>query len=174
MNRGMLLTMITGAALLTACNKPHARLNAPPHGEPVETTDMQGTFVYMQDNALLANMTVNDTHFLPHRARLNGAGEERLCRLAALMHEYGGTIRFDSDLEDGGLRSARTQAVIEFLNELGMQATSETVKPDMAGGSGMAGAEAVLIRANEGTYNPTKAKQSSAQTGGGSTSSNKP
>lgn len=162
MKRGAWSLISMSILVLCACNKPNARLNAPPHGEPYETKDMQGTLVYMQDNALLANMTVNDSHFLPHRTRLSGAGEDRLCRLAALMHEYGGTIRFDSELEDHALLDGRIRAIVEFLNELGMQTTSDMVKHDLSGGRGMSGAEVILIKANEGTYKPRRSSGSSS------------
>ena len=51
-----LLVLTTAASLLAAgCNTPGARLNAPPHGRACETSDLQGTYTYMGDNALLAD-----------------------------------------------------------------------------------------------------------------------
>ena len=96
-----LLVLSAAASLLAAgCNMPGPRLNAPPHGRACETSDLQGTFTYMGDNALLADMTVNDSHFLPHRASLNDLGTQRLSRLASLMEAYAGTVRFDTELTE--------------------------------------------------------------------------
>lgn len=145
---------------LCACNNPSPRLNAPPHGQPTETVDSQGTFVYMADNALLADMSMSDMHFLPHRAGLTTLGEQRLGRMASLMEAYGGTIRFSTNLEDKELVDARTRTIVDFLRECGVSVTSETVTQDAPGGDGMAAAEAILIRAHEGTY---QAKKSSGQ-----------
>jgi hypothetical protein len=169
MNR-LLLSAAAGLLWLSAgCNDatPDARLNAPPHGEPTETRDTQGTFVYMGDNALLANMTVTDTHFLPHRAQLSSLGQERVMRLASLMEAYGGVIRFSSDLDDEKLVAARIDTLRNCLTECGLTVTTETVARDLPGGDGMRATETALIRASEGTYNPKKKKN------GGATASDK-
>lgn len=149
------------------CESPGARLNAPPHGEQAEKPDMQGTFVYMADNALLENMTVCDYHFLPHRDLLTGLGKQRLARLAALMEEYGGTIRFDTTLEDEALVADRTQAIIAYLHELGVDTTSQRVTQDAPlDGVTRSADEAILIRAFEGTYQPRR-RGGQGGTGGG-------
>jgi hypothetical protein len=151
------LLVVTLALMLVAgCNSPDARLNAPPHGQPYETADLQGTFTYMADNALLADMTVSDMHFLPHRAILNDLGVQRLSRLASLMEAYGGTIRLNTNLTDDDLIARRTNVLVDFLAEAGIDTTREVVGRDMPGGRGMHATEAVLIKANEGTYQPQK------------------
>ncbi len=144
------------AGLLSAgCAEYSKRLNAPPHGQPVESSDMQGTFVYMTDNALLADMTVSDIHFLPHRARLSALGEQRLSRLVSLMEAYGGTIRFSSSLADKELVRARLATVRDFLAGAGVDTTAEVVREDLPGGRGMDASEVVLIKAGEATYAPS-------------------
>ncbi len=154
-------------ALLTGCNTPDKRLNAPPHGHAAETSDLQGTFTYMTDNALLADMVVSDQHFLPHRAVLNDLGTQRLSRLASLMEAYGGEVRYSSDEPDEALVHARVQAIVDYLAQAGIDTTQHVVKTDMAGGEGMAATEAVLIRANEGVYNPRKKSSGATGTGTG-------
>lgn len=153
---------ISLAVVAAGCNSPNARLNAPPHGAPLETVDSQGTFVYMSDNALLADMTVSDMHFVPHRAMLTTLGEQRLCRLASLMEEYGGTIRFDTDLAEQNLIDARTRTITGFLSECGLETTGQTVTPDMPGGEGIPAAEAVLIQQNLNRYKPSRSSSSGA------------
>jgi hypothetical protein len=152
-----LLTFAVAASLLAGgCNTPGARLNAPPHGPAYTAADLQGTFTYMTDNALLADMTVCDMHFLPHRALLNDLGVQRLNRLAALMEAYGGTIRFNTALTDEDLIARRTGVIMDFLAQAGVDTTREVVMRDMAGGEGMSAREAILIKAEEGTYDPKK------------------
>ncbi|MBL8881006.1 MAG: hypothetical protein JNG88_17970 [Phycisphaerales bacterium] len=146
-------------ALMIGCHDPNARLNAPPHGEePTATNEMQGTYAYMQDAALLADMSISDMHFFPHRALLTSLGEQRLSRLALLVGEYGGSIRLSTDLGDSALINKRVDAVVAFLTEAGLEMTPQTVVQDVPGGRGLPAAEVLLIRANEGTY---KVKKSS-------------
>lgn len=154
------------AGLLCAgCEQKNARLNAPPHGSPEATSPLQGTFVYMTDNALLADMTVSDLHFMPHRPLLNQLGEERLSRLALLMDAYGGTIRLSTDEEDRALVDARLETVRHFLSEAGIDTTTEVLTEDMAGGRGMRATEVMLIREKEGTYIPPKSSGTGAGAG---------
>jgi len=148
---GLLAAALLG---LVACSEPRPRLNAPPHGIPYKTSDMQGTFVYMADNAMLEMMTMSDMHFLPRRATLTGLGQERLSRLASLMKAYGGTIRFNTDLQDEKLIAARMKTIRDFLAEAGIDTSGEVVVRDIPGGRGMPASEAILIRAEEGTYKP--------------------
>lgn len=155
----MIRTVVALAAvgiLVVGCNSPDSRLNAPPHGRVYETNDMQGTYTYMIDNAALADMTVSDMHFLPHRALLNDLGVQRLARLAELMDAYGGTIRFNTNLTDEELADQRAAEIVSFLSESGIDTTSEVVARDLPGGEGSAATEAILIKANEGTYDPKK------------------
>lgn len=151
------------ALLVAGCNTPDKRLNAPPHGRVYETSDLQGTFTYMIDNAALADMTINDHHFLPHRTQLNDLGVQRLTRLAELIDAYGGTIRFNTDLEDEELIDQRTEVIVAFLTEQGIDTTREVVVRDQPGGEGMLAKEAILIKVKQGTYDP---KKKSASAGG--------
>jgi hypothetical protein len=161
------LLMITATISLSAlaCNSPGARLNAPPHGRAYKTTDLQGTYTYMTDNALLADMTVSDRHFLPHRAVLNDLGVQRLSRLASLMEAYGGTIRFNTELTTEELIARRAEVITDFLAQAGIDTTREVLRHDMPGGRGMLATEAILIKANEGTYNPEEKKSQSGTSG---------
>jgi hypothetical protein len=145
--------------LVSGCMEPNRRLNAPPHGLPYKTADMQGTVVYMADNAMLEMMTVSDMHFLPERSILTGLGQQRLSRLASLMQAYGGMIRFNTDLQDKDLIAARMDTIVDFLAEAGIDTTTEVVVQDIPGGRGMPASEAILIRAKEGTYQPDQQEE---------------
>jgi hypothetical protein len=161
-----------GVAALTlcgpGCNTPAARLNAPVHGTTAESSDMSGLYVYMQDNALLSDMTLNDMHFVPHRPMLTSLGEQRLSRIAGLVREYGGDIRYDSDLRDDGLITQRVESIRQFLCELGLDSVAQKVAPGMSGGRGMEAAEAILIRTNVNTYKPQSAVAGTAVDNAGS------
>ncbi len=174
----LLRTLVVFAVLLTGCEGPGPRLNAPPHGQTEEVSNLRDTYDFMTDNALLADMSVSDCHFLPHRARLSSLGEERLTRLAALMEMYGGAIRFSSAESDPRLVTARSQTITDYLRGLGVDVTAETVTSELRGGRGMEASQAIAIRANEGVYKPKRdsraggtpagmATGSGAATGGG-------
>ena len=160
MQRMLIVTLVIALPVM-GCNSPGERLNAPPHGRACKTSDMQGTYAYMTDNALLADMSINDSHFLPHRDLLNDLGTQRLYRLVALMDAYGGTIRFDTALTEEELIARRMKVVMDFLCEAGLDTTQEVLVRDMSGGQGMPAGEAILIKVKEGTYSADK-KGSSA------------
>lgn len=162
MKHYLTLSAATLGLLCAACQTTAPRLNAPPHGPPPEVTaDMRTLYDHMTDNALLDDMSVSDVHFLPERAQLNSLGEDRLTRLAALIEMYGGTLRYNAACEDEMVVAARTDTIVAFLKGHGVDATADTVTPGLPGGRGMRADEAILIRANEGTYKPKKSGGSS-------------
>lgn len=152
------------ALALAGCQAPKERLNAPPHGIAEATNPMQGTFVYMGDSALLADMTVSDMHFLPHRDILSTVGEQRIARLATLMSAYGGTVRLNSSERDEELLRKRMAAVVAALSGYGIDTTGQVVAQDLSGGRGMDAAQAALIMRTEGTYVPGKKSAGNDQT----------
>lgn len=150
-------TVLLLPALACGCGSPQPRLNAPPHGDQAEKPDLQGTFVYMSDNALLESMSIHEYHFLPNRALLTTLGKQRLYRLAALVEEYGGEIRFLATMKDSGLTGDRTDAIIDYLDELGLDTTRHTINRAATGErTNRAADEAILIRLFEGTYRPRR------------------
>lgn len=154
--------------LLYGCAKPHARLNAPPHQDQAEKPDLQGTFVYMTDNALLESMSVRDYHFLPNRAVLTTLGKQRLYRLAALMEEYGGEVRYQAQISDSGLVADRTDAILDYLDDLGVDTTRHTIaRGAPAEQTSKAAEEAIIIKLYEGTYRPQRGSGSSGAGGPG-------
>lgn len=163
-----LFLIVALGAMLTCggCQRPQARLNAPPHGQTTNTSNMSATMEAMIDNGLLENMVITDLHFIPHRALLNGLGEQRLSRMALLMQEYGGQIRFSTNNQDEELVNQRVAVIKDFLAEAGLDTTSEVVKQDVAGGAGISAEEAILIKVNEGMYNPEKSNSGSNSGGG--------
>ncbi len=155
MNR-LLPGLFAAGLMCGACQEPAPRLNMPPHGTEGKPAELQAEYTHMVDNALLTDMVVSDIHFVPQRAMLNSLGEERLSRLASLMELYGGTVRFSTYLTDEKLVAERIEQVRSYLSAAGIDTTTETVVAGVAEGRGMDAAQAVLIKANEGTYVPKK------------------
>ncbi len=143
-------------ALAGCANHPQPRVNAPPHGVQERPHPMAELYTQMTDNALLADMSVSDVHFLPHRAQLSPLGQQRLARLAELIRACGGQVRFSTDSEDTELVQRRLKQIRRFLGEAGVDTTGDVVVLDHPGGGGMMATEAVLIKLNEGTYKPKK------------------
>lgn len=141
---------------VAGCESPGPRLNAPPHGDAEEVSNLRDQYEHMIDNALLADMSINDAHFLPHRPLLNSLGEERLARIAALIEMYGGEVRFNAADRDAALVAARTRAIVEFLREQGIDIATDGVEMNLPGGRGVDAAQAIVIRAGEGTYKPKR------------------
>lgn len=159
----VLLCMLGATLICGACHQPVTRLNAPPHGASDEVSGLQSQYTHMTDNALLTDMTISDVHFVPHRSTLNSLGRERLARLAALMQVHGGTIRFDSELADPKLVAERTQQILAFLAEAGIDVTAEVLVPAARGGRGMDAGQAILIKAHEATYQPKRKEGGGAE-----------
>jgi hypothetical protein len=145
--------------LLAGCADESGKHDA--HKEAADGTYVEekpsstGTFEQMSDEALLADMSMSDVHFYPHRAKLRPMGEDRVRRLAALMDAHGGTVRMCGDVPEE-LQTQRTRIVRDMLAKMGVDTTVEVVTLDMAGGRGMSAQEAILIKQNEGTYKPSK------------------
>ena len=165
MNRLVVVCAVVLGLACGACQKPTARLNAPPHGTSAEKNPMEAEYAQMIVNALLADMVVTDNHFVPHRATLNSLGQEQLIKLAALLQEFSGTVRFSTNETDKALVSARTKQILSFLGDQGIAPNSSVLVEDMPGGRGMDANEAILIKVNEGTYRPKSSGGQAASTG---------
>lgn len=150
----MILGTLAGMVVLVGCQSDGPSTTVELDPVQVQMQDYQGTFDYMADSALLADMTLSDYHFVPHRPVLTPLGEQRLRRLAALIDAYGGEIRFNTDGRDPVLAAQRATAATDFLREQGVDTTSEVLTEAMAGSRGIEAEEAILIRKNEGSYQP--------------------
>jgi hypothetical protein len=146
--RPILLAFVVVCLLVAGCGQPAAeRLNAPPQGATEYPSPMQQDLTYMVDNAMLADMTVVDFHFVPHTAELNGLGARRLNRYAELITFTGGTLHYDTAEHDELLVQQRLEAIEQYLVEAGLDMSNITVKLGPAGGRGMLARDAIEIRA---------------------------
>jgi len=131
-------------AALAGCNVPNERLNAPPQGFSESPHPLQEHFIYMQDNAMLADMCFSDVHFIPHTAELNGLGARRLKRYAKLLAQYGGTLSYDTEMSAGEpLVNTRIEHAKEFLQLAGLSEDRFDVQVGGPGGRGIPGDQAI-------------------------------
>lgn len=164
---------LAAITLGAACGTPPARLNAPPQGYTESPAPEQEIYTYMNDNALLADMSVAAVHFVPHTSEINSLGLRRLDRYASLLKMYGGTLRYATRLSDDELVSQRLKHVEEFLVSAGVDAKRMKLETGLPGGQGMAAEEASIARRNlmakeekASTGDPLQAALSGAQQSG--------
>ncbi len=91
----------------------------------------------MTDNAILHDMSIADIHFVPHTNELSGTGAARLDRMALLLDTYGGTVRFETTLENENLIALRLDHVREYLDLTGCDMSRVELKVMLSGGRGM-------------------------------------
>lgn len=134
------------AVLVAGCASPPPRLNAPPQGWSSRQADMQQHYVYMTDNAMLAEMDVTDVHFVPHSGDLNSLGARRLDRYAALLKESGGQLAYDTQLTDAKVVQARLASIKVYLEAAGADPCKITVVQGPCGEAPMSADEASMVR----------------------------
>jgi hypothetical protein len=167
-------TAVCGMWMLAGCQGPSSRLNAPPQGPSERPNKLQDQYTYMNDNALLAEMSMSPAHFIPGRADLNGLGLRRLTRYAELLQQYSGTLHYDGVQDPEPLARERMERMRGFLAQAGLDPKCAQVELGLAGGTGMRGEEAIEIRqASDFTAENAKAQskggkwESGATSGGG-------
>ncbi len=101
----------------------------------------------MADNALLSNMTVQSFHFVPHTARLNSLGEQRMERYAALLAKDGGTLRLETHTPDALVNTARIDAVKTYLASSGITDNRIAMELGLSRGQGLQAVEAISVKA---------------------------
>jgi len=149
------------------CTNPSERLNAPPQGHTDRPNKLQEPFVYMTDNAMLADMSMSTVHFVPHQAELNANGVRRLKRYAQILKIYGGTLRYDGVSDAAGLVQGRMEQIKEFLLAQGLESDRVQIKKALAGGEGMNASEAIAVREAANFKPPDQASGGMAATPGG-------
>ncbi len=119
----------------------------------------RGHWQQMADNAILSDMAVYDSNFIPNSSELSGTGAERLSRMAAYLDTYGGVVRYDTLIDNEELVQARLDNVREYIEVTGADLSRVEVKASLASGRSLSAGEAIRVSA-KGTAGP--------QTGGGS------
>lgn len=151
------VVVLGGLLILAGCAETPTRLNSPPQGASDKPNPMQEQYTYMNDNALLAEMSMSPAHFMPGRADLNGSGLRRLNRYVELLQQYGGTLHYDGVDDPEPLARERMERIRGYLAQAGVDAKSCPVELGLAGGAGMRGQEAGEIR-KFADFTPDRAK----------------
>ncbi|UCG33335.1 MAG: hypothetical protein JSU68_01645 [Phycisphaerales bacterium] len=137
----LVLTMVL---TVSGCTQSSERLNAPPQGAAEQANPLQEQYVYMQDNALLADMSISDIHFVPHTAELNGLGARRLNRYAQLLAVYGGTLHYDTELDGSDpLIQKRVEHAVEYAKLAGLDPDKFEIVVGHPGGRGVRATDAI-------------------------------
>ncbi|MFQ5503016.1 MAG: hypothetical protein ACE5EQ_12075 [Phycisphaerae bacterium] len=148
-----LIGLSTAAILLgfflAGCVKPAETkmLNAPPQGYSESRHRLAEFFAYHNDQGMIADMSIADIHFIPHQRQLSGTGEARLERYAELLATSGGTLTYETKLEDDILVEERIKVAREFLAQSIPSNNRIDVVLGVPGGRGMDVAEAATGQA---------------------------
>lgn len=153
-----LLTLL----LIAGCAENDTEFEPDPVEPVFQAEDGHATFDYMVDAAVLADMTVADYHFAPRRAILTPLGQQRIGRLADIIDQYGGTVRFNTRETDDSLINQRVSAITAALQENGLDLANSQVELNIPGSVGMDAREAILIRTYENVYSPGQSQSSGA------------
>ena len=147
------------AALLVTggCAGHRPRLNAPPQGHSENVSDLREPYYYMVDNAMLADMSLADIHFVPHTDELNSLGLRRLDRFGSLMKIYGGTLHFETEIQEEEAIQRRLRNVMQYLVSTGIEEDRIAAQAGLARGRGMGGEEGIIVHQNAMTEEGTPA-----------------
>lgn len=154
------VAVLGGTLALAGCADTSKRLNSPPQGASDKPSLLQEQYTFMNDNALLAEMSMSPAHFLSGRADLNSSGMRRLNRYVELLRQYGGTLHYDGLGDPDELAKERMERIRGYLAQAGVDARSCPVELGLAGGAGMRGQEAGEIR-KFADFTPEQAKNQS-------------
>lgn len=142
------LTIAGLTAFLAGCPYgENQRLNAPPQGESESRPEWAEYYTYHNDQGMLADMSIADIHFVPHCAELSGTGEARLARYAELLAARGGTINYETVIDDDKLINDRLKNAKRFLVQALPGKQRVDVVSGIAGGRGMDSKEALAGQA---------------------------
>ena len=130
---------IAPALLVVACNQPEetTSMNIPPTDPAEARKELAQFFAYHDDQGMMHDRSIADIHFVPGTTHLSGAGEARLARYAELLSDLGGTLNYDTRLQDHSLVNARLGSARQFLQRYNVGGPQIQVALGMAGGRGM-------------------------------------
>jgi len=139
------LPLLLAATLGAGCHQPQptTTMNAPP---AKDQTRVGQFFAQHKDQSLMADMSIADMHFVNNTALLTGVGEARLERYAELLATTGGTLHYETHLEDSQLLGARLRTAREFLMQASTGSKPVHVALGMPAARGMTGGEAAGAR----------------------------
>lgn len=156
----LVVNLLLVPLLAVGCSSKNAEIEPDPIKPTYYAEDGHATLDHMVDAAVLADMTVSDYHFAPRRSILTPLGKQRIARLADIIDEYGGEVRFNTRETDESLIAERSSAISTALQANGLDPASSRITTDIPGSIGMDAREAILIRTYENVYVPGQNKSS--------------
>ncbi len=144
-----LIAALAALAPVLGCHQPEPTqsINTPPTDPAEQRRELAEFFAYHQDQGMMHDRSIADIHFVPGAAHLSGAGEARLARYAELLADGGGTLQYDTRLNDDTLVQNRLAAARAFLSQCNVGGPPIQVALGMPGGRGMRHDEAFAGRA---------------------------
>ncbi len=147
----MVLVRVMSLALVAAClvmttgcqQGETVSMNSPQTEDSPPQPGIAEYFAYHNDQGMISDMSIADVHFIPHQASLSGIGEARLERYAELLATTGGTLNYDTRLQDNTLIEARLAIAREFLAHAVPGKNQISVVLGMPGGRGMLATESM-------------------------------
>jgi hypothetical protein len=120
----------------------------------------------MTDNAMLADLSITDIHFLPQQAELSGLGEARLERYAELLEGRRATLHYVTALSDEDLLNRRLEAARQFLAARASQSAAIEIALGLRSGPPFPVREGIGVR-DTGIAGYGERKEAPARRGGG-------
>lgn len=121
---------------------PSQRVNSPFMLDTESRSNIGEIFAYHNDQGMISDQSIADIHFIPHSTRLSGTGKTRLERYAELLADTGGTLHYDTPIQDVKLVEARLTTAKRFLRQKVAGKHVVKVVLGMTKGRGMDAAEA--------------------------------
>lgn len=142
--RFLAVCIILLACTPSGCVEPEGSrmINHPALSDSSTEDNVAEFFAYHNDQGMLADMAIADIHFVPHSTRLSGTGLARLERYAELLATTGGTLHYDTALQDKQLIEARLDTAKRFLASAIPSNQAVQVVLGLPGGRGMRAEEA--------------------------------
>jgi len=97
------------------------------------------------ENAIISQHTVFPYHFVNNAAQLNELGKRDVAILAGHFMKYAGDLNIRRSDTPADLYEARVNAVVERLQEAGVDIERMNIADGMPGGSGMASEKVLII-----------------------------
>ncbi|MFH1717537.1 MAG: hypothetical protein ABIF19_09325 [Planctomycetota bacterium] len=116
------------------------------------------------ENAIISQHTVFPYHFVKNASQLNELGKRDLAVLAGHFMKYAGDLNIRRHNTPADLYEARVNAVVERLQEAGVNIERMNIADGMPGGEGMA-SEKVLIILEEASETTSAASSTTNQSG---------
>jgi hypothetical protein len=141
-NAGITTTVILFCILVIGCEE---NVEKSPDKQQVNTWLVNSYNNTAIENAIISQHTVFPYHFVNNAAQLNELGKRDVAILAGHFMKYAGDLNIRRHNTPADLYEARVNAVVERLQEAGVDIERINIADGMPGGSGMASEKVLII-----------------------------